>query len=224
MHKEQHFELFQTCVLAVYCAANISGGHITPSVTIATMVSGHIGVVKGMPVASWLQAGRHAALHWSFECDNVCRHDYLDLLCRCTSTIRLITVSAGFAYMFAQLFGSCFGSLLIVSLDSKHCNLPQHIRPTTSVLPCEVCMQCALCNQQLQYMHAPVARYSGLATSSYLQKCMAKTALSSPSRQSPFSLPVKVYGQNCPQFQGCALLQPRRLFQAYVGLAGRPGS
>lgn len=33
--------------IAVYCAANISGGHITPSVTIATMVSGHIGIIKG---------------------------------------------------------------------------------------------------------------------------------------------------------------------------------
>lgn len=35
---------------AVYCAANISGGHITPSVTIGTMVTGHIGLLKGMSV------------------------------------------------------------------------------------------------------------------------------------------------------------------------------
>ena len=34
-------------LVAVYCAANISGGHITPSVTIGTMVSGHIGIIKG---------------------------------------------------------------------------------------------------------------------------------------------------------------------------------
>lgn len=33
---------------AVYTAANLSGGHITPSVTIATMVTGHIGIVKGL--------------------------------------------------------------------------------------------------------------------------------------------------------------------------------
>ncbi|KAL0029378.1 hypothetical protein WJX77_003180 [Trebouxia sp. C0004] len=33
--------------IAVYCAANISGGHITPIVTIGTMVSGHIGILKG---------------------------------------------------------------------------------------------------------------------------------------------------------------------------------
>ncbi|KAL0039983.1 hypothetical protein WJX79_001515 [Trebouxia sp. C0005] len=33
--------------IAVYCAANISGGHITPSVTIGTMVTGHIGLLKG---------------------------------------------------------------------------------------------------------------------------------------------------------------------------------
>ena len=37
-----------TVASAVYSAANLSGGHITPSVTIATMVTGHIGILKGL--------------------------------------------------------------------------------------------------------------------------------------------------------------------------------
>ncbi|KAK9840175.1 hypothetical protein WJX74_004807 [Apatococcus lobatus] len=34
--------------IAIYCSANLSGGHITPSVTIGTMVTGHIPVLKGL--------------------------------------------------------------------------------------------------------------------------------------------------------------------------------
>ena len=46
--RERQGTLTTTAVLiAVYCAANISGGHITPIVTIGTMVSGHIGIIKG---------------------------------------------------------------------------------------------------------------------------------------------------------------------------------
>ena len=41
-------EAHHTVASAVYSAANLSGGHITPSVTIATMVTGHIGIVKGL--------------------------------------------------------------------------------------------------------------------------------------------------------------------------------
>ena len=32
---------------AVYITANISGGHLNPAVTLATMVTGHIGIIKG---------------------------------------------------------------------------------------------------------------------------------------------------------------------------------
>lgn len=32
----------------VYATANLSGGHITPTVTIATMITGHIGLLKGI--------------------------------------------------------------------------------------------------------------------------------------------------------------------------------
>ena len=32
---------------AVYITANISGGHLNPAVTLATMVTGHIGLIKG---------------------------------------------------------------------------------------------------------------------------------------------------------------------------------
>ena len=41
-------EADHTGASAVYSAANLSGGHITPSVTIATMVTGHIGILKGL--------------------------------------------------------------------------------------------------------------------------------------------------------------------------------
>ncbi|KAK9856832.1 hypothetical protein WJX84_010082 [Apatococcus fuscideae] len=34
--------------VAIYCCANLSGGHITPSVTIATMITGHIPILKGL--------------------------------------------------------------------------------------------------------------------------------------------------------------------------------
>ena len=34
-------------VFAVFISANISGGHVNPSVTIATMLSGHITLLKG---------------------------------------------------------------------------------------------------------------------------------------------------------------------------------
>ena len=33
---------------AVYITANISGGHLNPAVTIATMVTGHIPFLKGL--------------------------------------------------------------------------------------------------------------------------------------------------------------------------------
>ncbi len=33
---------------AVYMTANLSGGHITPTVTIATMITGHITILKGI--------------------------------------------------------------------------------------------------------------------------------------------------------------------------------
>ena len=33
---------------AVYATANLSGGHITPTVTIATMITGHITILKGL--------------------------------------------------------------------------------------------------------------------------------------------------------------------------------
>jgi hypothetical protein len=33
---------------AVYATANLSGGHITPTVTIATMITGHITLLKGL--------------------------------------------------------------------------------------------------------------------------------------------------------------------------------
>lgn len=33
---------------AVYITANISGGHLNPAVTIATMVTGHIPLLKGL--------------------------------------------------------------------------------------------------------------------------------------------------------------------------------
>ena len=32
----------------MFITANISGGHINPSVTIATMLSGHISILKGL--------------------------------------------------------------------------------------------------------------------------------------------------------------------------------
>ena len=41
-------EAEHTIASAVYSCANLSGGHITPSVTIATMVTGHIGILKGL--------------------------------------------------------------------------------------------------------------------------------------------------------------------------------
>lgn len=34
-------------IAAVYITANISGGHLNPAVTLATMVTGHIGLIKG---------------------------------------------------------------------------------------------------------------------------------------------------------------------------------
>lgn len=34
--------------IAIFATANISGGHITPTVTIATMITGHIQIVKGL--------------------------------------------------------------------------------------------------------------------------------------------------------------------------------
>ena len=36
------------CCGAVYMTANLSGGHITPTVTIATMITGHITILKGL--------------------------------------------------------------------------------------------------------------------------------------------------------------------------------
>lgn len=45
-------------------------------------------------------------------------------------------VSAGFAYMFAQLFGSCFGSLLIVS--SFHS--PACILGSATAVPLHACL------------------------------------------------------------------------------------
>ena len=36
------------CDCAVYATANLSGGHITPTVTIATMITGHITFLKGL--------------------------------------------------------------------------------------------------------------------------------------------------------------------------------
>ena len=33
---------------AVFAIANISGGHVTPTVTIATMITGHIDLLKGL--------------------------------------------------------------------------------------------------------------------------------------------------------------------------------
>ena len=36
------------CCCAVYMTANLSGGHITPTVTIATMITGHITLLKGV--------------------------------------------------------------------------------------------------------------------------------------------------------------------------------
>ena len=36
------------CHSAVYMTANLSGGHITPTVTIATMITGHITLLKGL--------------------------------------------------------------------------------------------------------------------------------------------------------------------------------
>ena len=36
------------CRSAVYITANISGGHLNPAVTIATMITGHIPPLKGL--------------------------------------------------------------------------------------------------------------------------------------------------------------------------------
>ena len=54
---------------AVYITANISGGHLNPAVTLATVFTGHISVLKG------------------------------------------------FAYIFMQICGACFGILMVVSPD-----------------------------------------------------------------------------------------------------------
>ena len=49
--------------IAVYATANLSGGHITPTVTIATMITGHIGLLKGVAyVISQLVGGIFASL------------------------------------------------------------------------------------------------------------------------------------------------------------------
>ena len=55
-------------------------------------------------------------------------------------------VPAGFAYMFTQLFGSCFGSLLIVSagFNVAHCwrkHLVQKLAHTVSLSPGNVCVK-----------------------------------------------------------------------------------
>lgn len=42
--RKQTYMLFS----AVYITANISGGHLNPAVTIATMVTGHIPMLKGL--------------------------------------------------------------------------------------------------------------------------------------------------------------------------------
>ena len=55
---------------AVYITANISGGHLNPAVTLATIITGHIPFLKGL------------------------------------------------AYIFVQICGSCFGSLMVVRFDT----------------------------------------------------------------------------------------------------------
>ena len=61
-----HIQQWSLCS-AVYITANISGGHLNPAVTLATMITGHIPFFKGL------------------------------------------------AYIFVQICGSCFGSLMVVS-------------------------------------------------------------------------------------------------------------
>ena len=39
---------FTTCVCAVFITANVSGGHLNPAVTLATIFTGHIKVTRGL--------------------------------------------------------------------------------------------------------------------------------------------------------------------------------